>query len=264
MSVIGTIYMFRDPRFAVGVKVGFSTNPAERFRRAQCYGPEGMVCGVEWDIPTRWLDPETFTLGTLADAEAAVHRDAPHLLGPNIGEEFLDMDVPTSAGHVSARLGLRPTRIGIQPRLPKATYDDYRDPKRPWEMSDLYRQRLWIFVEHGTGRIKLQRNNWWEPNFSGARTYSRMGFNAVACFTRGTGNPSPTLGFGLENASVDQDWKDIVRDRGGDPDRDLAVGWLKRPTTVDDLRDRLLDLGYSELLLGGPRPPWTRAPRRRS
>lgn len=251
MAYLGYIYAVRDPRFDVGVKVGRDSSLTTRLHRAQCYAENGI------ESVAVWLVPDGGRFASLAEAEAKAREDAVRILGPNVGAEWLFLTPAEVVEHVSDKLGLRPHKLGLRPRF-RATYDDYRDPKDPLKMSGRYRQLMWVFVEHETGALKIQRNHWWHPNLTGARTYSRCGFTAAAGFTRSATPPCDLFGFSRENMVVHGDWEQIVRDHGGDPDHDQAVGWLRRRTTVGDLRDRLTSLGYRELDLAGPKPDWVK------
>ena len=228
----GWIYALRDRGLDRGVKIGRDKNKLHRVNTAQCYTPRGI------DVIAFWQIPAGGRFASLADAERVARAGLTRMPGPCAGVEWCDIPVQEAVPEVSKRLGL-PPEILNQPLGPRATYDDFRNPKRVALHKE--RQLLWVYQEAGTGILKVQRNNMWMTNLDRPRTYSALGFSVVDCY-----GMDVTEDYLQDNLAIHTLWESLVTRFGHGIDWP-HVGWLRPEVSRDDIRGAALLAGLKTI-----------------
>ncbi|HMN15292.1 MAG TPA: hypothetical protein PKD55_23495 [Bellilinea sp.] len=171
------IYAFQDTGYEQGVKIGIDGTKAglDRFKKAFCYTPRSMRYLAGWRV-----DPVR-TGHSLRDLEKIAVRGLPPLRFDNNGTEWVKLTPSEAIEAVSQNLHLAPELLDRS--LGKASrWDDFRNPADPGAMTT-FRQVVWIYKEHLTGRVKTQRIDEWLTPRERVKTYSRNGFKPVCAFT---------------------------------------------------------------------------------
>lgn len=232
----GWIYAFKDRGFDRGIKIGRDRNRTDRYEIAQCYSPRGIELVALWrvDAPKFGRNDSTFS---------SIETRARSRLSPletfDGGAEWVDATADEAIDGVSGALGMNPEATWVK-HIPTSTYDDFRSPKVIAKATK-YRQLLWAFRENQTGRIKLQRSDMWNCPLRERRTYSLLGFPAVACW----GFVEPELHV-AGNSRIHDVWRRAVEDLGNGDD-DLRVGWLNEGVDLGVIEERIRGAGLKRI-----------------
>lgn len=248
---MGWIYIFRDRGYEQGVKIGCDSGGGgfTRHQRADSYTPRGIVYKAAWSV-----EPGHYGAASLRTLEETVLHpqlaaELRPLIFPNNGAEWFDATAERAVDVLAALLGGAPDRR--HPLVPRsAPWDDLRNPKDV--ARGRFRQVLWIYEEHLTGRLKTQRIDDWRAPREVRRTYSRNGFRAAAAFI--AADPAGPDG----NRAVHAAWEDAM-ERFGRGEPHALYGWASPGTTVDDLGRLYSQHGLEMVDPAGPPPPGVKA-----
>lgn len=235
-SHFGWIYAFKDRGFNRGIKIGRDRNRTDRYEIAQCYSPRGIELVALWHVDAPKQGRKD---GTFSSIETRARSRLSRLETSDGGAEWVNSTADEAIDGVSGALGTKPEATWVR-HVPTSTYDDFRSPKVIAKATK-YRQLLWAFRENKTGRIKLQRSDMWNCPLRERRTYSLLGFPAVACW----GFEDPDLRI-AGNPRIHDVWKRAVEDLGCGAD-DLRVGWLNDGVELEEVEARTKDAGLARI-----------------
>lgn len=243
---MGWIYVFRDRGYEQGVKIGCdsSADGFTRHQRADSYTPRGIVYEAAWSV-----DPARYGAASLRSLEETVLHpqlaaDLRPLIFPNNGVEWFDATAEQAVGALTALFDRAPDRRC--PAVPRcAPWDDLRNPKDVGR--GRFRQVLWVYQEHLTGRLKTQRIDDWRAPREVRRTYSRNGFRAVAAFI--AADPTGPEG----NWTVQAAWEAAL-ERFGRGEPHAPYGWTAPGTSVEDLAQLYAEQGLKPVDPAGAPP----------
>lgn len=211
------IYAFRDNRYDYGVKIGWDKNDIKRIEMAQSYSPVGIFYEAAWEV--------TGT-STGKEYEKQACLGLKQLVYPNNGREWYDVDVQSCISQVSQNLGIEPK---LKPWDKISKWDDFRSPRglnSTWMYK--YKQVLWVYEEHQTRRVKVQRIADWKTPLETVKTYSRNGFYPVFAATY---KGAATYDC---NIMIHQTWEAVLTQFGA-PTDNSTFGWLPDGVSAADV-----------------------------
>ena len=239
---MGWIYAFQDERYEKGVKVGWdgSGNGLGRFEKASSYSPAKISYLAAWEFTGKQTKNEYEAIEDLA--RKGFHQ----LTFPNNGKEWLDVSTVDCILAVSDNLGRAAQKLEMKKYM---IWDDFRSPRKlDAPCMDTQKQVLWVYVEHLTGRVKVQRIDEWQTPREVRKTYSRNGFAPVAGVTY-SGNVSRQA-----NLAIHALWEEILR-KFGAPIDNATFGWLPERVTAGEVIAYLSDTTLDVML-----PPFSAEP----
>jgi hypothetical protein len=239
------IYLFADPRYERGVKIGYCSSKGARsaWLAAPSYSPAGIEYLAGWSIELPVAIPDGRTIGAIRNLESLLqglvgihlHTMRGHERSGRDWVEGTRTDANRTISHV---LGKAPDLRDVHVGRPVTENDNLRQPhpsdlaaygdgrfngtKRPAKVA------VWIYEEGQTGRLKTQFVHDWTSPFEKARRYSRNGFAERCAFTY----PGPPTGSG--NVGIHKAWQTVMTHFGPGPD-DRRHGWLNPDVPIADV-----------------------------
>jgi hypothetical protein len=237
------IYAFRDARYEKGIKIGWekSSKGNKYIDIAQSYSPAEIVYEAAWEI----FEEVKGRSGSNKIEERAC-EGLLSLTYPNNGKEWLDVDVEKCLSKVSTNLKTKPIKIILGKY---SNYDDFRSPKTIDDpRMTKFKQVLWVYEEHLSGRVKVQRIDDWQTPREQRKRYSRNGFCPVAAFTY---EGRITL---QKNLAIHDNWKAVL-EKFNTPTDNSTYGWLPCCVSAKDVTSFLSNTDFVALT-----PPFSNKP----
>jgi len=167
------VYVFSDPRYEIGVKVGYGRLGA-CLGDAQGYSPEGLVCSGAWSFADREASASAEKKAHSALTEHGIMKlSLPDSNAPRNGTEWFECSADIAVSILEELFAAQAEPF----QLPRLGQDKVLSkPERQGRMV------LWVFKEELTDHLKISACSEFTSPIAARRRYSRNGYTELAAY----------------------------------------------------------------------------------